>query len=574
MKDHHRRKRSGGGDLYGWWRRWGRFFLFSLSIFLFSSFAFSPSLRIFRESFRPVLLSTWRNPPPLSASSTTTTTISDDHPTIDRRLLSPHPSLEIRDAVNFPDQTLLFLKHPPNPLEFTKHAIHCAYYPPSSTSSSLHLPPISIDAQILRCPTPPRGFLVSVSFDRSDGRHPPPSRPHQWHSLAYEAVIDSKDSTTVVFVKGLNLRPERLADASRFACVYGWDFSRPRYLLTSDALSVAQEIVRCRTPLSVLNPKPNSTSSVIKASVIFKRFRAPPLVVPSVARPAPVPPARRRRAHALCACTMVRNQARFLREWVTYHARVGVERWFVYDNNSDDDIKATVDSMAFNVTRHPWPWIKTQEAGFAHCALRARAACEWVAFIDVDEFLHLPNRTAVASMREVLAEQPDDVGEVRASCHSFGPSGRKRAPARGVTAGYTCRMASPERHKSIVRPEALDDSLMNVVHHFHLREGFGYVNLERSAVVINHYKYQVWEVFKEKFYRRVATYVADWHDKENEGSKDRAPGLGTEAVEPPDWAGRFCEVHDTGLRDWVIREFTEPGTGRLAWEVGGGRRRD
>jgi hypothetical protein len=34
-----------------------------------------------------------------------------------------------------------------------------------------------------------------------------------------------------------------------------------------------------------------------------------------------------------------------------------------------------------------WPWLKTQEAGFSHCASQAMPICEWVAFIDLDEFL-------------------------------------------------------------------------------------------------------------------------------------------------------------------------------------------
>jgi hypothetical protein len=85
-------------------------------------------------------------------------------------------------------------------------------------------------------------------------------------------------------------------------------------------------------------------------------------------------------------------------------------------------------------------------------------------------------------------------------------------------------------------------------------------------MVINHYKYQGWEVFKEKFYRRVATYVADWQNEENVGSRDRAPGLGTRPVEPSDWAERFCEVNDTGLRDQVFEKFKDKKTQRLVWE--------
>jgi hypothetical protein len=117
-----------------------------------------------------------------------------------------------------------------------------------------------------------------------------------------------------------------------------------------------------------------------------------------------------------------------------------------------------------------------------------------------------------------------------------------------------------------VKPEALNSTLINVVHHFHLSEGFRYVNADRGVLAINHYKYQVWEVFKEKFYRRVATYVADWQNEQNVGSKDRAPGLGTRAVEPPDWSSRFCEVTDTGLRNLVLQKFMDPLTNHLPWE--------
>lgn len=214
---------------------------------------------------------------------------------------------------------------------------------------------------------------------------------------------------------------------------------------------------------------------------------------------------------------------------------------------------------------YEWPWIKTQEAGFAHCALRARDTCEWVGFIDVDEFMYLPSN--LTTIHDVIGRYSNDssVGELRTDCHTFGPSGRKEVPQEGVVLGYTCRMGAPERHKSIVRPDMLNPSLINIVHHFHLKEGVKYVYVENKVMVINHYKYQVWDIFKEKFERRVATYVVDWKEEENVGSKDRAPGLGTKPIEPPDWAYRFCEVNDTGLSDWVRDVFTDHNTGLLPW---------
>lgn len=43
--------------------------------------------------------------------------------------------------------------------------------------------------------------------------------------------------------------------------------------------------------------------------------------------------------------------------------------------------------------------------------------------------------------------------------------------------------------------------------------------------------------------------------------------MGTQAIQTPDWSSRFCEVTDTGLRDWVLQEFEDPLTHLLPWQL-------
>ncbi|PON95262.1 Glycosyltransferase [Trema orientale] len=559
MKDHSR-KRS---DVVV---SWSRFFWCTVVVVFtcvfFSGFTFSTLCFLFRELLEPVVILRWRAPPVKAISGDSSGAAT---------------SVSIREVVMLPDQALVFLNYPPSARLFTKEDIACIYSSANNSTKRklVKKSPISVDiggdesgSQIVRYPLVPRGFAVSVGLKPKGEIHAGPA--HRWDSLAYEALID-RDNTTIVFVKGLNLRPEKVSDATKFECVYGWDFRSPKFLLRSEVILIAQEIVRCRTPLSVLSG-PMRVNSSVKVSVRMKGREN--FNLQTIARPRTRPesnPNLTRKHHEMCVCTMVRNQARFLKEWVMYHAQIGVQRWFIYDNNSNDELDPVVESLLssnYNVTRHVWLWIKTQEAGFAHCALRARDACEWVGFIDVDEFIHLPSGLILPDVIINQTKYNTNVAELRTSCHSFGPSRLKRVPRQGVTVGYTCRLAAPERHKSIVRPEALNSSLINVVHHFHLRDGFEYVNVDRGIMVINHYKYQVWEVFKDKFYRRVATYIADWQDDQNVGSKDRAPGLGTRAMEPPDWSNRYCEVIDTGLRDRVLQSFVDPQTHLLPWQKG------
>ena len=524
-------------------------------------------------SFRPVLLTAW--------PSATLNALSSE-----RRVQQAGgngagtvlASVQIRHAVALPDHVLVILSDGsllPAPGHF-----ECLYS--TANSTQLRRRPLSVAAlpdgpSLVHCPAGPSEMAVSLSLSQS-----PPVTPFQWDQLVYTALLDSRDNSTVVFAKGMNLRPGRLGVPSRYECVFGRDLSKPKLVVTSPVVSAAQETFRCVTPVRIRrylrmtadgNINRNSDGKPMLVSIRTKGRGSSTL--PSIAQPEPLPRYNRHRhtrhrqqkAHSMCVCTMLRNQARFLREWIMYHSHIGVQRWFIYDNNSDDGIEEVLGSMdpsAYNATRHLWPWMKSQEAGFAHCALRARESCEWVGFIDIDEFLHFPGNQTLQDVLRNYSSRPR-IGELRTACHSFGPSGRTKIPKKGVTTGYTCRLAAPERHKSIVRPDALNPSLINVVHHFHLKEGMKYVNVGQGVMLINHYKYQVWEVFKEKFAGRVATYVADWQDEENVGSRDRAPGLGTKPVEPEDWPSRFCEVYDTGLKDFVHKEFTDPQTGSLPW---------
>uniref|UniRef100_A0ACD5Z114 Uncharacterized protein n=1 Tax=Avena sativa TaxID=4498 RepID=A0ACD5Z114_AVESA len=265
----------------------------------------------------------------------------------------------------------------------------------------------------------------------------------------------------------------------------------------------------------------------------------------------------------ICACTMVRNIAKFLPEWVHYHSAVGVEQFFLYDNGSEDDLAeqvASLKSAGIEISTVAWPWTKTQEAGLSHCAVVHQRSCQWMAFIDVDEFIFSPkwnlSEKPSRSMLEAVVSVDPHIGQIYLPCHDFGPSGQTTHPPEGVLQGYTCRLDKALRHKSMVRLDAVDDSLVNVVHHFTLKSGFSY--MWKLVPFVNHYKYQAWTEFKSKFKRRVSAYVADWLDPVNLDSKDRAPGLGVDPVEPAGWADRFCEVTDNTMQEVSRRWF---GTG-------------
>ncbi|BFI25539.1 hypothetical protein MPTK2_1g21980 [Marchantia polymorpha subsp. ruderalis] len=518
-----------------------------------------------------------------------------------------------------------------------------------STTPVVSIKPRTKDLQMVRCSRPAwvKEFPgkshknVTLGIRDSDIRVQSnavynPQRLPTWDYMVYESLLDT--DSLVLLVKGLVTKSSKRIDVNSVRCVFGKKLSSKNVFETR-VLTAAQEIVRCEKPPPHLEERMRgyhlSVSAhwlgVIPSATYYNPDNRPDFFMESfaitprardvdastsasnsistadadsdsdsdssssssssalaLAQSEPFDgfgaPAPKRK---LCACTMVWNKARFIKEWVMYNSFFGVERYFVYDNDSDDNIEEVVESLfAHNISRMVWPWIKTQQAAFSHCTILAREECEWVMFVDVDEYIFPPyylaktkhsDGTDAKVLHRVIETESEKVrsstgggvlGEIQFDCHNFGPSGLDHSPEQGVTVGYTCRLKNPERHKSIVLLDAVNNSLLNVLHHFELRTNFHSVKLMRSVAVVNHYKFQAWDVFKMKFVRRAGTYTTDWQKAENKGSRDRTPGLGTEAVKPDDWEQRFCEIEDLRLRDFALQTFRSPGDPeKLQWQL-------
>ncbi|XP_019245162.1 PREDICTED: glycosyltransferase family 92 protein Os08g0121900-like [Nicotiana attenuata] len=411
-------------------------------------------------------------------------------------------------------------------------------------------------------------ILTSSSANVSYRNSPSPELL-RWSFLVYDSL--TTDDDVVLFVKGLNNHQGINREPTEFTCIFGDGVK------TAVASSV-QEVFRCTRPDFAVN-KPIKVSIEIVGPT--------PIVVPTVAYYSPQRKLASPEKANLCFCTMVYNVAKFLREWVLYHSKIGVEKFILYDNGSDDDLATVVEELVeegYNVQTYFWLWPKTQEAGFSHSAIFAKDSCSWIMYIDVDEFVYspswsnltqpsklllpsiLPSSEGISTVNNnnilsVIAQVGSrkstmkNVAQISIPCYEFGPSKQKVHPAKGVVQGYNCRRKMENRHKSVVFLDAVDYSLLNVIHHFKLKPGYNVKKLNVLEMVVNHYKYQAWPEFKAKFRRRVSAYVVDWTKPLNLGSNDRAPGLGYSPVEPKGWQRKFCEVYDNGLKDLTWRWF-------------------
>lgn len=152
----------------------------------------------------------------------------------------------------------------------------------------------------------------------------------------------------------------------------------------------------------------------------------------------------------LSACTIVRDEAPYISEWIEFHRIVGVEHFYIYDDGSVDDTVAILNEInQGDITIMPWGfghdeyccetqctyWKTPQITAFNHCTKERQHETYWCAFIDVDEYLY---HADIDDLRECLPHY-DRYDGLAVHWLTFGTSGHKTRPEGLTIENYTRR---------------------------------------------------------------------------------------------------------------------------------------
>jgi hypothetical protein len=141
--------------------------------------------------------------------------------------------------------------------------------------------------------------------------------------------------------------------------------------------------------------------------------------------------------YELAVCAIFKNEARYLEEWLTFHHGIGVEQFYLYNDNSDDEFEAILAPWiaAGLVKLTNWS-VKPQVPAYNDCIRQHRMEARWIAFIDLDEFLFSPSGMALPN----VLEEYGDVASVFVYWVLFGSSGHQSSPVGSVLDSYTACM--------------------------------------------------------------------------------------------------------------------------------------
>lgn len=90
---------------------------------------------------------------------------------------------------------------------------------------------------------------------------------------------------------------------------------------------------------------------------------------------------------SICAC--FKNEAKYLREWIVYHNMIGVDHFYLYNNNSTDHYMNVLEPFINEglVTLIDWPQVPAQTAAYKNWYENYRSESQWIALTDLDEFI-------------------------------------------------------------------------------------------------------------------------------------------------------------------------------------------
>ena len=255
---------------------------------------------------------------------------------------------------------------------------------------------------------------------------------------------------------------------------------------------------------------------------------------------------------------IVKNESRYIGEWLEYHYRIGVDKFYIYDNDSEDR------SELLKILE---PWIQAGVVDFEDAPgqfrqmpvyndaiERHRFDCRYMGFIDTDEFIYIKTGQTLPEFLNDYFPGREIISGFCINWRMFGMSGKKFYEPLDVIERFTIRNEDESTSnylvKSIVNPRRIlympnPHAAQYMIYSEACDEALRYVRSPQNQyntcekIQLNHYFTKSYEEYTIKH------------------SRGRADcGLGYGKLEDFDFERASQGIEDTGLRDlWRLMKL-------------------
>lgn len=186
----------------------------------------------------------------------------------------------------------------------------------------------------------------------------------------------------------------------------------------------------------------------------------------------------------------MKNEGPYLLEWLAHHRTLGITRFFIADNGSDDGTREALqvlDDLGY-LQWIPFPGTpneKPQLPAYRELLKRFGSSVEWLAYVDADEFIWPTSDTqAFPAFIEALGQRHPEAGAVILNWAVYGSSDQLKPTDEPVTARFQRRADIAHdknlHYKTVVRSAACLEFANP--HAMLLQSGFTTIHTDGSEV--------------------------------------------------------------------------------------------
>jgi len=213
----------------------------------------------------------------------------------------------------------------------------------------------------------------------------------------------------------------------------------------------------------------------------------------------------------LAICAIAKNEGPYFQEWIEWHRDAGVEKFYIYDNESTDDTKEVLAPyIASGLVEYVFlPEKKQQLVAYDNCLYKNRLKARWIAVIDLDEFIiPIKDKTIPDFLKRF-----ENFSAVEINWLIYGSGGAKKQEAGGVMERFKHHSVPnhiSNRHvKTIIDPRRVFTFIgcheaarisghAADSHGDPIRKNFRDREPQQDIICINHYAVKSYEEFLEK----------------------------------------------------------------------------
>ena len=206
---------------------------------------------------------------------------------------------------------------------------------------------------------------------------------------------------------------------------------------------------------------------------------------------------------------LIKDENRYLKEWLDWHLSLGFEHVYIYDNGEKDHVQEIVDLYAAEtqqkITVIDWTGHHThiQQDAYNHFLSNHKKDVRWGLFIDSDEFLRFTDGETTDV--NTFLRSYEDYTEVWGYEVEYDANGQETYEDKPVRERFTRQTDVREGFywKNFIQVNRIDSFLMHYAYYDESRHLlFKDDQSNQDLFVIDHYYTKSWEEWKKKIMER------------------------------------------------------------------------